>query len=61
MVYAYGERNVGLKAGELALRLLMHLLPDDLQEQVDYDFDKDFNWIDEMMAFIPRPGGVLSS
>jgi len=25
MVYAYGQRNVGLEAGKLALRLLMHL------------------------------------
>ena len=30
MVYAYRQRDVGLAAGDLALRLLMHLLPQSL-------------------------------
>ena len=52
MVYAYKQRNVGLDAGELSLRLLMHLLPKELQAQVDYRFDADFDWKDELNEFI---------
>ena len=52
MVYAYKQRNVGLDAGQLALRLLMHLLPKELQEQTDYRFDADFEWKDEVNEFI---------
>ena len=52
MVYAYKQRNVGLDAGDLALRLLMHLLPKQLQAQVEYPFDPDFAWHDELNEFI---------
>jgi cyanophycin synthetase len=52
MVYAYKQRNVGLDAGQLALRLLMHLLPKELQEQTDYRFDAEFEWKDEVNEFI---------
>ncbi|MDO7585213.1 MAG: cyanophycin synthetase, partial [Oceanospirillaceae bacterium] len=54
MVYAYKQRNVGLDAGELALRLLMHLLPQQLQAQVDYHFDDEFEWKEELNEFILR-------
>ena len=40
MVYAYRQRNVGLEAGKLALRLLMHLLPKMLQDQIEYVHSK---------------------
>jgi len=52
MVYAYRQRDVGLAAGELALRLLMHLLPQSLQDQVDYPFDPAFDWQDELRSFV---------
>ena len=52
MVYAYRQRNVGLDAGLLALRLLMQLLPDHLKKQVDFDFDEDFEWQAELKEFI---------
>jgi len=52
MVYAYRQRDVGLAAGELALRLLMHLLPQSLQDQVDYAFDPAFDWQDELRSFV---------
>jgi cyanophycin synthetase len=52
MVYAYRQRDVGLAAGELALRLLMHLLPKSLQDQVAYEFDTEFDWDVELRGFV---------
>jgi cyanophycin synthetase len=52
MVYAYRQRDVGLEAGKLALRLLMHLLPKMLQDQIEYDFDSDFEWEEELKYFV---------
>lgn len=54
MVYAYHQRNVGLEAGQLALRLLMHLLPEHLREIVDIKFDSDFSWEDELKEYVLR-------
>ncbi|NOC82871.1 cyanophycin synthetase [Ruegeria sp. HKCCD6428] len=54
MVYEYRQRDVGLDAGKLAMRLLMHLLPQSLKDLVDYDFDPDFNWDDELRSFVLR-------
>ncbi|AXT29136.1 cyanophycin synthetase (plasmid) [Ruegeria sp. AD91A] len=54
MVYEYRQRDVGLDAGKLAMRLLMHLLPQSLKEQADCDFDPDFNWDDELRSFVLR-------
>ncbi|MEH6648230.1 cyanophycin synthetase [Sulfitobacter sp.] len=52
MVYAYRQRDVGLAAGELAIRLLMHLLPTSLQEKTDYVFDQAFDWEGELRSFV---------
>jgi cyanophycin synthetase len=52
MVYAYRQRDVGLAAGDLALQLLMHLLPQSLRDQVDYDFQNDFDWQAELRSFV---------
>jgi len=52
LVYEYRQRDVGLDAGQLAMRLLMHLLPDPPRSQVDYEFDADFDWAEELKAFI---------
>ncbi|MDP5218433.1 cyanophycin synthetase [Ruegeria sp. 2205SS24-7] len=54
MVYQYRQRDVGLEAGKLALRLLMHLLPQALKDQSDYEFDEDFNWEEELRTFVLR-------
>lgn len=54
MVYAYRQRDVGLEAGKLAMRLLMHLLPPAIRQQVEYDFDSDFDWEDELRSFVLR-------
>ena len=35
MVYAYKQRDAGIEAGHLALRLLMHLLPPELQKKIE--------------------------
>ena len=54
MVYAYRQRDAGIEAGHLALRLLMHLLPSHLQEQVHYKIDPDFNFETELEGFVRR-------
>jgi cyanophycin synthetase len=52
MVFAYRQRDVGLEAGKLALRLLMHLLPAEILGQTDYDADSDFDWDEELTEFV---------
>ena len=52
MVYAYHQRDVGLAAGELAMRMLMHFLPQALKDQVTYNFDPEFHWEDELRSFV---------
>lgn len=52
MVYAYRQRDVGLAAGDLALRLLMHLLPGSLQDQVEHEIDPDFDFPAELRSFV---------
>ena len=52
MVYAYRQRDVGLDACNLAMRLLMHLLPDDVKKLVDYKFDPAFDFAEELRGFV---------
>ena len=54
MVYAYRQRDVGREAGELALKLLLHLLPKTLQEQIDARFEEDFDFQEELKEFVLR-------
>ena len=54
MVYAYVHEDVGLGACELGIKLLMHLLPEAVQTQTSYALDPDFDWNDELTAFIKR-------
>lgn len=54
MVYAYKQRDAGIEAGHLALRLLMHLLPEHLQQQVDHPIDPNFNFENELEEFVRR-------
>lgn len=52
MVYAYRQRDVGLDAGQLAIRLLMHLLPEAIQSEAEFTPDPDFNWDEELREFV---------
>ncbi|MEO1822503.1 MAG: Mur ligase family protein, partial [Candidatus Lambdaproteobacteria bacterium] len=52
MVFQYMQRDVGLKASELALRLLLCLLPNSLKKQLDTPPSADFNFEEERDAFI---------
>ncbi|MCZ6579900.1 MAG: cyanophycin synthetase [Gammaproteobacteria bacterium] len=54
MVYAYKQRDAGIGAGHLALRLLMHLLPKNLQQQVDHKIDENFDFEAELESFVLR-------
>ncbi|GAB5489691.1 MAG: cyanophycin synthetase [Parasphingorhabdus sp.] len=54
MVYAYIHRDVGIAACELAIKLLIHLMPKEVQDQLDYELDEDWNWDDELHSFIKR-------
>ena len=54
MVYEYRQRDVGLEAGELARRLILRLLPDDVQELLDEKKEPGYDWDAERDAFIRR-------
>ena len=54
MVYQYRQRDVGLEAGELARRLILRLLPDDVQRLLDEEKEPDYDWDAERDAFIRR-------
>jgi cyanophycin synthetase len=55
VVYAYEEERVGLAAGDLALRLLHHLIPEDIgpaiERHADFDFSEE---LDELIGFAQR-------
>lgn len=52
VVYQYKQRDVGIAAGELGLRLLTHLMPGDVQQAIGADIDDDFDFVDEMNGFV---------
>ncbi len=52
VVYEYKQRDVGLAAGELAMKLLMHLLPVQVQEAINYEAEEDFDFQDELRSFV---------
>ncbi len=54
MVYQYRQRDVGLEAGELARRLILRLLPDDVQALLDEKKEPDYDWDEERDAYIRR-------
>lgn len=54
MVFAYKQRDAGIEAGHLALRLLMHLLPVKLQKKVDHPIDPKFDFATELESFVHR-------
>ena len=52
VIYEYEDPWMGEQAGELALRLLHHLLPENLRDGAPVD--EDFNFADELETFIKR-------
>jgi cyanophycin synthetase len=52
MVYAYIHKDVGLAACELAIKLLIHLMPAKIQAQTGYEIDENFDWEEELRKFI---------
>ncbi len=54
MVFQYQQPDVGLEAGELARRLILRLLPDDVQALLDEKKEADYDWDAERDAFITR-------
>jgi cyanophycin synthetase len=70
VVYQYQQRDVGLEAGKLSLRLLTHLMPTEVQGLIDADIEDDFDFIDEMRGFVkmaqrkefgPSTGSLVSA
>ncbi len=54
MVYQYRHAEVGLEAGELARRLILRVLPDDVQALLDEEKEVGYDWEYERDAFIRR-------
>lgn len=52
MVFAYKQRDVGLDACQLAMRLLMHILPEPVKMMLDYEFDAEFDFAAELKSFV---------
>ncbi|MEM8497580.1 MAG: cyanophycin synthetase [Pseudomonadota bacterium] len=52
MVFQYQQRDVGQASAELAIKLLMHLLPADVQAEIDYQIEADFEFRDELQEFV---------
>lgn len=52
VVYQYQQRDVGLEAGSLGMRLLTHLMPANVQEAIGADIDDDFDFNDELRSFV---------
>jgi cyanophycin synthetase len=52
VVYQYKQRDVGLEAGALGMRLLTHLMPKEVQQSIDAKIDDDFDFSQELTDFI---------
>ena len=52
VVYQYKQRDVGLEAGKLGLKLLTHLMPADVQKAIDADIEDDFDFAEELHDFV---------
>ncbi|GAC16269.1 cyanophycin synthetase [Aliiglaciecola lipolytica] len=52
VVYQYKQQDVGLEAGSLGMRLLTHLLPENVQSAIDADIDDDFDFSQELQDFV---------
>ncbi len=54
MVFEYQQKDVGLEASELARRIILRLLPEDVQALLDEEKEPDYDWEQERDAFIKR-------
>lgn len=70
VVYQYKQRDVGLEAGELGLRLLKHLMPKVVQDALVTTTSDDFDFSEELHDFIrmaqrkefgPSTGSLVSA
>ena len=70
VVYQYKQRDVGLEAGQLGLRLLTHLMPREVQETLVTKVSDDFDFSEELHDFIrmaqrkefgPSTGSLVSA
>ena len=52
VVYQYHQRDVGIEAGALGLKLLKHLMPSEVQKAINAEIEDDFDFNDELTAFI---------
>lgn len=52
VVYEYKQRDVGIEAGKLGIRLLTHLMPAQVQKAIDADIEDDFDFEDELHSFV---------
>jgi cyanophycin synthetase len=52
VVYQYKQRDVGLEAGALGLRLLTHLMPESVQKSIGAEIEDDFEFTEELRAFV---------
>lgn len=52
VVYQYKQRDVGIEAGALGLKLLKHLMPKNVQEAIGAKIEDDFDFAAELTDFI---------
>ena len=52
VVYQYQQRDVGLEAGALGMRLLTHLMPANVQQLIDAEIEEDFDFTEELRSFV---------
>ncbi len=52
LVYQYKQRDVGLEASDLARKLLISLMPENIRTQLDTQLEDDFSFPDELADFI---------
>ena len=52
VVYQYHQRDVGIEAGRLGIRLLTQLMPAEVQSQLGVDAESEFNFEEELYDFV---------
>lgn len=52
VVYQYHQRDVGIEAGMLGLKLLTHLMPVEVQKAIAANIEEDFDFTQELTDFI---------
>lgn len=52
VVYQYHQQDVGIEAGALGLKLLQHLMPENVQKAINANIEDDFDFAQELNDFI---------